>query len=61
MNIPFTSAEFYGVFSAYNTAVWPMQLPLMALGVLAVLLTRPFPHLGCRAPPPCSPLDYSRF
>ena len=38
MNIPFTSAEFYGVFSAYNTAVWPMQLPLMALGVLAVLL-----------------------
>ena len=38
MNIPFTRAEFYGVFSAYNTAVWPMQLPLMALSVLAVLL-----------------------
>ncbi len=38
MNIPFTSAEFYGVFSAYNTAVWPMQLLLMALGVLAVVL-----------------------
>ena len=38
MKIPFTSAEFYGVFSAYNTAVWPMQLPLLALGVLAVVL-----------------------
>lgn len=41
MNIPFTNAEFYGVFSAYNIAVWPMQIPLLALGVLAVvLLTR---------------------
>jgi Family of unknown function (DUF6064) len=38
VNIPFTSAEFYGVFSAYNTAVWPMQLPLLALGVLAIVL-----------------------
>jgi Family of unknown function (DUF6064) len=38
VNIPFTSAEFYGVFSAYNMAVWPMQLPLLALGVLAVVL-----------------------
>lgn len=38
MNIPFTSAEFYGVLSAYNTAVWPMQLPLMALGVIAIVL-----------------------
>ena len=41
MNIPFSVEAFYGVFTAYNTAVWPMQLPLMALGVLAVvLLTR---------------------
>ena len=38
MNIPFTIAEFYGVFSAYNTAVWPLQLLLMALGVLAIVL-----------------------
>jgi Family of unknown function (DUF6064) len=38
VKIPFTSAEFYGVFSAYNMAVWPMQLPLLALGVLAVVL-----------------------
>lgn len=41
MNIPFTTEQFYGVFTAYNTAVWPMQLMLLALGVLAVvLLTR---------------------
>ncbi len=38
MNIPFTAVQFYGVFTAYNTAVWPMQLPLLALGVLAVVL-----------------------
>jgi Family of unknown function (DUF6064) len=42
MNIPFTVEQFYGVFSAYNAGVWPMQLLLMALGVLAVfLLVRP--------------------
>jgi Family of unknown function (DUF6064) len=41
MNIPFTSAEFYGVFTAYNVAVWPMQILLLGLGVLAVaMLTR---------------------
>lgn len=38
MNIPFTSAEFYSVFSAYNMAVWPMQILLLALGVLAIVL-----------------------
>jgi uncharacterized membrane protein len=38
VNIPFTAKQFYGVFSAYNTGVWPMQLPLLALGVLAVVL-----------------------
>ena len=38
MNIPFTAEQFYGVFAAYNTGVWPMQLPLLALGVIAVVL-----------------------
>jgi uncharacterized membrane protein len=38
VTIPFTVEQFYGVFTAYNTAVWPMQLPLLALGVLAVVL-----------------------
>ena len=37
-NIPFTTAEFYGVFSAYNATVWPMQLLLLGLGVVAVAL-----------------------
>ena len=42
MNIPFTADAFYGVFTAYNTAVWPVQLPLLALGILAAtLLVRP--------------------
>lgn len=41
MNIPFTSAEFYSVFTAYIIAVWPMQILLLGLGVLAVaMLTR---------------------
>lgn len=38
MTIPFTVEQFYGVFTAYNTAVWPMQWLLMTLGVLAVVL-----------------------
>lgn len=37
MNIPFTVAQLYGVFTAYNTAVWPMQFLLLALGVLAII------------------------
>ena len=42
MNLPFTADAFYGVFKAYNTAVWPVQLALLALGILAVtLLVRP--------------------
>ncbi len=38
VRIPFTAEAFYGVFTAYNTAVWPMQLPLLALSLLAVVL-----------------------
>lgn len=38
VTIPFSVAEFYGVFSAYNIAVWPMHLLLLLLGVLAVVL-----------------------
>lgn len=37
MTIPFTDEQFYGVFTAYNTGVWPMQFPLLALGVLAIV------------------------
>lgn len=35
MTISFSVEQFYGVFTAYDTAAWPMQLPLLALGVLA--------------------------
>ena len=40
MSIPFTSEEFYGVFSAYNLALWPAQVFLLGLGlgVIAIAL-----------------------
>lgn len=34
--MPFTAEEFLGVFAAYNTAVWPMQLVLLLVAVTAV-------------------------
>ena len=37
MTIPFTVDQFYSVFTAYNIGVWPMQFPLLALGVLALV------------------------
>ena len=40
--IPFTAEEFFGVFSAYNRAVWPAQFVLIALAItLAWLALRP--------------------
>ena len=40
MQIPFTVEQFYGVFRAYNLAVWPAQVFLVALAgaALAMLL-----------------------
>ncbi len=40
MGIPFTVEQFYGVFSDYNTAVWPAQwlLVIMALAAVAAAL-----------------------
>ncbi len=38
MKMPFTQAQFFDVFSAYNTAVWPAQIFLYIAGVLAVVL-----------------------
>lgn len=38
MQLPFTVEQFYDVFRAYNTAVWPAQVLLLALGIAAVLL-----------------------
>lgn len=43
MRLPFTSAQFFAVFQAYNAAVWPAQwlLGLAALAVLLVVLMSP--------------------
>jgi hypothetical protein len=36
--IPFTVDQFIEVFERYNLAVWPAQLFLYALGILAICL-----------------------
>ena len=38
MELPFTAERFFGVFAAYNTAVWPAQILLYALALLALVL-----------------------
>lgn len=38
MQLPFTIEQFYGVFREYNTSVWPAQVLLVALAVVAVAL-----------------------
>ena len=35
---PFSAEDFFGVFAAYNTAVWPVQVGLNILAVAAVAL-----------------------
>lgn len=35
--MPFTSEQFFNVFSQYNTAVWPMQIVFYLLGLIALL------------------------
>ena len=37
MQLPFTVEQFLGVFRAYNSAVWPAQIVLLVLAVLAVI------------------------
>jgi len=36
MIMPFTAAQFLGVFPAYNAAIWPAQLFAYLLGIIAV-------------------------
>lgn len=38
MQIPFTVEQFYGVFSAYNMAIWPAQIFLLGLALIAIAL-----------------------
>lgn len=43
--LPFTREQFFGVFAAYNTAVWPAQLAAYLLGLVVVAaLLRPSPR-----------------
>lgn len=49
MQLPFTVAEFFGVFRLYNTTVWPAQVLLLLLAVLAIAfiaLRRPWSGLA---------------
>lgn len=38
MQLPFTAEQFFDVFRAYNTTVWPAQILLLALAVAAIAL-----------------------
>lgn len=47
MRLPFSVEQFYEIFRAYNEAVWPAQVLLLALAVAAfVLVFRPRPWTG---------------
>jgi hypothetical protein len=37
MQLPFTVEQFFGVFRAYNEAVWPAQLFLLGLALAALI------------------------
>jgi len=38
MKIPFTVEQFFAVFHTYNEAVWPAQILLLALALIAIFL-----------------------
>lgn len=38
MNLPFSVDQFYGVFRAYNEALWPFQLLPVGLAIVAIIL-----------------------
>jgi hypothetical protein len=44
MNLPFTSAQFFAVFTAYNEAVWPMQFILVLIAIAMVTAVLRFPE-----------------
>jgi len=47
MQLPFTREQFFEVFRAYNLAVWPAQVVLLASALLVVaLVARPRPASG---------------
>jgi hypothetical protein len=38
MNMPFTTEQFFNVFVQYNTSVWPAQIVLVILPLIAIYL-----------------------
>jgi peptidoglycan/LPS O-acetylase OafA/YrhL len=49
MQIPFTTEQFFDVFRQYNSTIWPAQVLLLALAVLAVVyiaLRRPWSSMA---------------
>ncbi|MEE4197464.1 MAG: DUF6064 family protein [Bacteroidales bacterium] len=38
MKTPFTTAQFFEIFEKYNSAVFPMQLIILALGIGSIIL-----------------------
>jgi len=52
MQLPFTAEQFFGVFRLYNSTVWPAQVFLVLLAVLAVIfiaLRRPWSSVAVSA------------
>lgn len=47
--LPFTTAEFLGVFQAYNLAVWPVQVVLVLIALVIVFLAVERPSNSDRA------------
>ncbi|HEU5399056.1 MAG TPA: DUF6064 family protein [Gammaproteobacteria bacterium] len=44
MSLPFSQAQFFGVFAAYNGALWPVQLLFNLAAVFAVLSVLTWPR-----------------
>jgi hypothetical protein len=38
MKLPFSVEQFLGIFQAYNNAIWPMQIFLNSLAIIAIIL-----------------------
>ncbi len=52
MQLPFTVEQFFGVFRLYNSSVWPAQVVLLLLAVLAIIfiaLRRPWSGVAVSA------------
>lgn len=39
MSLPFTTEQFLSVFEKYNLSVWPMQIVLVLIAILAIILS----------------------